>query len=642
MPRPWSAWDRRLPPMLILLAACWLLAHPWLGLWHDGRLYAAQALHRLYPENFQNDLFFRYGSQDSFSLFSPIYAAAIDALGLPAAALLMYGAGSLLWLAAAGWLLRPLLQGWAFWLGFALLLLLPADYGPAQGLLNLAEPFPTPRIFAEGLSMLALAGLLRGSVRWSVPALALAFLVHPLMAAAAALLGLLYLAKGRERSTALCAALAAGALLALAVLGVGPFGRLLVAMDSEWLALVSRYAFVHTWDTWPAAQWVGRTAVAFSLVGAAACLAQGAPARFYGCLAATAALGLLAAWIGTGLWHNLLLIQVQPWRTLWLLQLGASLALAWLLATYWQRGGVIRVLLLALAVATLTRNTIGGALAVPAAILLCLQLRRPVPSVLPGRSGWLSAALVLALGSLWLAEIVQHATDNGALMAALIEETPTRIWGWALLKKGAFGVLGAAVAWLVWRLAGSCRRGAGLLAWLVALASLGLGATLRPGPQDYAYPMSDQARRDIQAVLRPLIPATALVYWERDVRVPWFVLHRSSYASNAQLAGMAFNRGTAVEGVRRLQRLQQLGVPDSVREYDAAGAKQKIAGLPPPSLQGLQYVCGDPALDFVVLSARLGAGRVAEVIDRAFGTPYYLYDCGLVRTYNPQLPINSR
>lgn len=629
-----GAWSKRwlpLLPLLLMLAACWLLAHPWNGLWHDGRLYALQALHRLHPDNFRHDLFFLYGSQDSFTLFSPLYAAAIAALGLPAAGLLLYVLGSLLWLAAAAFLLAAFLQGRAYWLGLACLLLLPTDYGPVPGLLSLGEPFVTPRIFAEALCMLALGALLRGRWRCGLPALALAFLMHPLMAMAAAMFALLFLAKGRERHLTLLTCVLAAVVLLAAALGLAPFDRLLARMDEQWLALVARLARVHTWDNWQAAQWLSRTAVAFSLVLAAARLAPGAAARFYGCLALTGALGLLATWAGTSLVPDLLLIQAQPWRALWLLHLGSWIALAWLLAAFWQRGAVVRLLLLALLVGALTRNSIGGALAIGAAALLCWQLRRPRLTQLPGRSGQLLAGLLLALGTLWLAEIVQDATDNGALLARYMDDSVTRIWGWAMLKRGAGAVPGCALMWLAWRWSQGAQRGRYWLACLLALASLGAAAGLRLGPQDYAFPMSEQGRRDAKATFQPLIAPQATVYWENDVRNTWFLLERSSYVSNVQLAGVAFNRGTALEGARRLQRLEHLGVPDAVREYDARAAKTKMAALPEPSLAGLRYVCQDPALDFAVLVQGFRAGIVAQVHDAEAARTYYLYDCALLR-----------
>lgn len=632
LPRTW-----RLLPLLLLLAASWQLAHPWTGLWHDSRLYAVQAMRRLSPENFQNDLYFLYGSQDSFTVFSPLFAAGIAALGLPAAALLLYIVGSAFWLAAAGFLLAAFLRGLPFWLGLVCLVLLPSDYGPLVGIFTLGEPFPTPRIYAEALSMAALACLVREQWRWSLPAFCLAFLLHPLMTAGAALAGILYLAAGRQRTVVVALLLLGAAMLAAGIAaGISPFDRLMLGMDSEWLALATRQVPMVTWDGWHAEHWLSRTVVAFSLVLAAARLSGGRQARFLACLAGAGGIGLLASWLGTGWCHNLLLIQAQPWRALWLLQVAAAMALAWLLASYWQRGGVVRVLLLALIVATLARNSIGGALAVLAAPVLCWQLRSAAPLALPASTCRVLTALVLAIASVWLAEIVKLATQSGALAPQLIDDTAARIWGWTLLRSGVLALAGAALLLLLWRWTATRHLGRYLLACLVALASLFGAAAWRIEPADYAYPLSAAAQREVQAVFLPRIPVKAVVYWENDVRASWFLLQRSSYVSSVQLAGAAFNRGTALEGARRLGRLQRLGVQDSIREHDELTAKLRMAALPPPSLDGLAYVCSDPLLDFVVLTWRLGGGGIARIDDRENHRSWYLYDCALLRAAPPQ------
>ncbi len=629
------AWDRRLLPLLLLVGAAWLLAHRWVGLWHDSRLYGVQALRRLLPDNFRNDLYFLYGSQDAYTVFSPLFAACIAVLGVEGAGLLLYTFGSALWLAAGALLLANFLRGLPFWFGLLGLVLLPSDYGPLAGILTLGEPFPTPRIFAEALSMMALASLLRGKWAWSLPALGLAFLLHPLMAAGAALVGLLYLASlaaGRGRILVLGGVLGAAAIMAAGVAsGISPFNRILLEIDGEWLALVTRLAPLVTWDGWHAEQWLSRTAVAFGLVLTAARLSEGRQARFFACLAAAGGIGLLASWLGTGWTHNLLLMQAQPWRVLWLLQLAAGVALAWLLASYWQRGGVVRVLLLALVVATLTRNSIGGVLAIVAGVGLCWQLGSAAPLALSASTCRALTALVLAIGAAWLAEVLKHATDAGVLAPHLIEDTAARIWGWTLLRTGALWLAGIGLLLLLWYWMAAARRGGYLLSCLVALASLAGAVCWRIGPPDYAYPMSPQAQRDVQAAFLPLIPRHAVLYWENDVRATWFLLQRSSYVSSTQLAGVAFNRGTALEGARRLERLQRLGVKDSVRELDAATAKRRMAQLPVPSEAGLAYVCGDPLLDFVVLTWRLGDGGIARVDDSEYRHSYYLYDCARLR-----------
>lgn len=60
--------------ILIILLIADALANPYAGLIYDARLYAVQALSRLNPGVFSKDLFFMFGSQDSFSFFSLIHS----------------------------------------------------------------------------------------------------------------------------------------------------------------------------------------------------------------------------------------------------------------------------------------------------------------------------------------------------------------------------------------------------------------------------------------------------------------------------------------------------------------------------------------------------------------------------------------
>ena len=87
--------------MLTLLAvtALWGLFHHYAGIIHDSQLYSVQALRALESEIFGDELNFRFGSQDDFTLFTKLYAPLVGALGLPAAAKLLTALGQVLWLA---------------------------------------------------------------------------------------------------------------------------------------------------------------------------------------------------------------------------------------------------------------------------------------------------------------------------------------------------------------------------------------------------------------------------------------------------------------------------------------------------------------------------------------------------------------
>src|SRR5689334_23169132 len=59
---------------LLLLASLWLATRPYSGMIHDARIYLVQGLSHLYPGAFADDLFFKFGSQDGFSIFGPLLA----------------------------------------------------------------------------------------------------------------------------------------------------------------------------------------------------------------------------------------------------------------------------------------------------------------------------------------------------------------------------------------------------------------------------------------------------------------------------------------------------------------------------------------------------------------------------------------
>jgi len=618
------------PLMLTSLLALWLFAHPWRGIWHDGMLYAVQAVRRLYPDNFQGDLYFLHGSQDAFTFFSPLYAAAIAALGLQQATFVLLLAGWLVWIGAAALLAGSLLRGFYFWLGLALLFAWPSDYGPSRDVFHLAESTLTPRLFAEGLGMLALACFVRQRWAWGLLPAVLALALHPLIGSAPLLAGALLFAWGNWRSIALVLTAGAATSAGLVAAGIPPFDRLLLSMDAEWLALVNDRAPMMAWLAWQAGDWVSRTAVAFCLVLAAGWLATGMAARLFRCAALLGALGLLASWLGTGLGNNLLLLQAQPWRLLWITHLCSWLALAWLLAGYWQRERLVRVLLLALCLAALTRDTVGGGVALLAGAMLCYLVPRPATNW----PTWGNAAAVAGLAALlaaWAMEVTRLTLSTAAMEAAPAPGWLLVLWGSVAFKLGGGALLGSGLLVLVWRCSASQHKPQPLLAFGLAFAMLCLSVLYAAAPVRRQHELSAGGARAVRAAFAPLVRPDAVLYWQNNVMVSWFVLHRSNYASNAQITGLAFNRGTAVEGMRRMARLRRLGGEDALVALDNVQTSVGARQLPPPSRAGLQFVCADPVLDFVVLATPLGSDAIAQASDSEYGKTYYLYDCARLR-----------
>ncbi len=626
-------WGARQSVMLLALLAVWLYARPWAGIWHDARLYAAQALRLLNPGQFEHDLYFMFGSQDAFTLFSPLYSVFILALGLDAGSHLLHTLGSVLWLAAAWYLLSGLLRGAMLWVGLAWLLLLPSDYDPIMAI-SLAEPYLTPRIFAEALGIFAIACLLRGKWRWLALLLPLSLVIHPLMTLGTLLFALLYLASDDPRRIVpLLAAgmLAAGACAALDLL---PFQRLAQAMDTEWYAGVFRLTGLVTWERWNFNEVASRAAVAFSLVLTAAWLSTGWRARFYYCAALTGALGLLATWLGTAVFHNVLLLQIQTWRALWLVQLASVIALASLLAAFWHRGRLFQVLLAACMLGVFARDSYGGLVTLLACAILCWQASLRSPVQLPRRLYGYACCLLMALLSIWVAEVDAQSSDpqNVLYWNYGVAVGDSMQWAVTLLRLGGNALLGMLLMLGIWHAAGRRKLGACLLAaGMAGLAAAGALWLRQASISNQQIKISAAGLRAVKAAFLPLIPAQASVYWEDDVRFSWFVLQRASYASHPQVFGMVFNRGTAIEGVRRLHRLERLGTADVVSTRYQRDTHSIPATVKQANADDMAYVCADDALDFVVLTQKLGKLEVASANDPVYGRNYFLYDCARLR-----------
>jgi hypothetical protein len=235
--------------LALLVAVSWLAFHRYQGIWHDGVLYAGQAIFRRDPLPFAQDLFFAYGSQDSFTAFTGIYSLAIQELGLPIASMALLGMAHLAWVAAAAFLLRGILSGLAFWQALILLAVLPATYG-SMGIFSYGETFVTARIWAEPPALLAVACILRGYRIVAIVSLAFAVAMHPVIAFPAVVFVFFFGFHGRQQLLAFAVGLAGWAILD--ALEIRPFVYLTKAMDPLWLSLSierSPFVFLDHW-TW--------------------------------------------------------------------------------------------------------------------------------------------------------------------------------------------------------------------------------------------------------------------------------------------------------------------------------------------------------------------------------------------------------
>ena len=161
----------------------WAVFYPYHGLIHDSRLYTLLALNNLHPDLYGNDIFLRFGSQDKYTLFSPLYGFFIKLLGIePAAALLTFI--SHISLFSAIWLLaRQFMSAGLATFALGLVIAVPGFYGSDYTFYFL-ETFLTPRTLAEALVLFALTAQLRKHYLLTGVLLLFSLVTHPLISLA--------------------------------------------------------------------------------------------------------------------------------------------------------------------------------------------------------------------------------------------------------------------------------------------------------------------------------------------------------------------------------------------------------------------------------------------------------------------------
>jgi hypothetical protein len=620
-----SAQTLALLPALLIAAAMWLLTRPYHGIWHDGRFYAVQALHRLYPERYAQDVFFLYGSQDDFTLFGAIQAWLSAFLGVDAAVLLLVVTGAALWLYALLQLLRRWLSALPLAASAVLVLALDSRYAGFD-LLSYGEGFATPRVHAEALVLLALSWWFDGRRRMAWCAVALAGLLHPLIALAGVGVFAWALLRGRiGRPALLWLALLSAGLLGLQFLrwsGLSPW------LDPAWKALVElRSPFVFP-QLWPWSDWL-RLLLDVSLLWLASRHLAGEPGRLAAWVLPVLALAILWS-LAAGALGVQLAVAAQLQRVQWLAHL-LALALALpLCLELWRAQGWERYLAVAAAASLVFPLNLGG-LALP----VLYGLYRWACFRFPGRApaGGLPLVLSMSIPLTGLALWLFYFAAGLSLLSAVAGRPPWLIVlgempvaaGLLFLGHAALRRVRADKAW----------------PWLYGAGLLAVGALYwdvrKPWSADYGQPERAAAIAPVQA----MIPDHAVVYWEsavfvasdnlarldRGVDRSWFWLRRANYASFDQAAGSIFYRETAMETARRAAHLRQWGFRDGNLDWQARVKPPHKLRLSPARLHG---VCADPVLDYVITDSRLAEAGLSFV-DPQTERRFSVYDCRPLR-----------
>lgn len=530
------------------------LANPYAGFIYDARLYGLQALAHVHPGRYARDLFFLFGSQDSFSIFSTLQASVIKATNLYHGTWLLYFGSKILFYGGLLAFLRAFLKQNS--LAFLVCCFLAA--GPAHYIaFDANEPFLTPRLASEAFGLIAVASYLRGG-RW-LPFLFLliAGLLHPLMAIGPAAIIVLLWLWGKNRRTVglvlggaavlgLCAYFVAGQ----AIRGLDLF----TPFDTKWLDIVKKYNGCVVPGKWCAGDWEAMLGSLLIIVFSFPSLTPGQK-RLVFVSTVVAAGGVLLTVFGVYVLPLVILAQLQLWRAWWVVDLLVPcLAFLWASRLWHADNRLFRLVVPPLVIpillgAGMTGDALPWLVAAGCFTLVVsrLSVRLRKETVL-----LLVAAESIAIVIPWLAGLWLRA--QGALLSG-----PVFSRNALFILVAVLGPFARPVAVFLGGLGGRRKPGpfifggVALLLFCLVLPSGSASYRIPVLPGRFLPAQLDRHTVDALHGWRKKIPAGSVILADKSVQVEdiWFDLASCDYVSDAQNGGAVFNRSLALEYLKR-------------------------------------------------------------------------------------------
>jgi hypothetical protein len=602
---------------LLALCAAWLAARPYEGIVLDAQLYALQTLATMEPEPLSRDLFLRFGSQNSFTLFPQLLAPLVSALGLEAAAATFTVISGALLLLGGGLLARCFGTSRMAWLSVAMLIAIPGWYGAGE-VLRYDEMYLNARVPAQVFSILALTLVCLGRPVLAAMAALVAAALHPVMAAG--VWGVLLLMVLDERLPSRWH-LKAATLVALAGTLLVVIAGYLVSSDAGgdrtlWIeTLRSRTTFLFLQD-WRAEDWVQNALGIVTLAIAASVLKQTPAIRMVLFAAVVSVLGIAIAGLASTTEHFDILLLLQSWRWSWLSRFLAVVLLPATVWSLWRAGAAGRATALLLVSAWALLNYMGGLLAAGAAMLWFARSTSDEGLVARLHAmSWLIATIAVVVLVIFGLQAVPLALDSKAAP------------GWVQQMVNFAGIPGPLILVVVAAWHGALnvhwRTGPAAVAGTAAVALTGLVPYNVSPALEPRYSTENIARF---ADWRRLIDPSAEVLWHEEPVAVWVLLQRQSFLSGSQSAGLLYSRAATGEFWRRANAIADLASPGwwTLATIDA---KDEPRDLTLPLLAG---ICQEPVLDFVVDVHDLGVA-VARAEWPSRGHSVFLYDCRTFR-----------
>ena len=573
--------------IFLLGISIWLFVREYTGIRHDALLYTVEALFINDPTSFQKDLFLAYGSQGKFTFFPLIYAKLISIVGLQTAAISITIIGKMLWLYALAVASHSLCKRALWGISVFTVLIFSAFYD-SHHIFSYGESFATPRIYAEAFSILAFAQIYKEKFKTGAVLLIAAFAFHPLMALPAFALIISYLFFLKENTRKLLVLFLLSSTCTAIILGlsnVAPFNGLLNQYDDEWLnAILLRNLniFPSNWDN----QFWNKYAIITVILVVGWWHNINNKKHVFLALLAVIIVTFGITYIGTELWRNILITQLQLWRSLWLVQILTLLMTPTILQALWYSSIETRLQASLILTALLANNSSSGLLGVSLIVLLFISNRPLFQTYKDDYHRYLSSLAYLLPATILIIAVahnfsIAHSLNFKQLISDAAIITLLVILPYKIVKT----TLSAYV----------------VLCFSLLLCILSLyhwdQRTIKLTP-----------KHTIE--LQNIIPKGSVVLSVQNVEQAWLLLGRAHYASQMQTAGALFSKKTATEGIRRLKRMKQANFPDSELEW----GKHILTPSTEIDDNTIRFLCEDPILDYVITSSNTK-------------NPFKIFDC---------------
>ena len=632
------------------------IAQPYSGLIHDARLYAVQVLNRVDPGLYADDLFLKYGSQDKFSLFSQTVAPFAGEFGLLPAFLGFYiiSIGILL-LGAQRFMTTLTRHHVVAAAALVYLAVNPIAFGGVK-VFHVNETFLTPRLAAIGLVLLGLERLARDRRIQSLAILVAAMFFHPIMAFTGCLIWLYCVLSRLLNHRRFIILVASSLLAALVVLWVKPIGLLVFGeMDGIWRQHVAdrTYGWARPHE-WLLRDWLAiGFAFAITYFGRRRLELPDSTTHLLDAIMFVSGVGVVVGFLTPFLPYPLL-IQGQPYRAVWIIQLtqlpiGAALIYqAW--STNDQRMRSICILFCGLfAMNALTIHQLVSLFALLTTICVIAKSHEQDKRFSYPAKIVFGLAMIASIISLLSPFVHFWPQLEGLAPSVDILRFIGPVLGPIYMFILSFGLL----SWLQRRTGEGRRFQAIALISCLAVQCLFFSApkilSLGGGPAAHEHRlMKMQSFVHSRFDSEHAIPT---IYWPQapleDITV---ALRSKCFFSTSQTAGSMFNRETAVEGHRRANLVNKFE-HEAIRRVKKLHENQnwksqsllKTFGSQidaRPGWQDLHNLCQED-IDFVVLRINFG-----NLYSEKFG-PFYVYECDKISevvaqqiTSDDRLPVS--